>query len=267
MNWYLGTMGFAYRDWEGGLYPELMPSRNYLGHYSRFFNAVEIDSTFYGTPKEEVVYRWSAVVPEEFQFCLKTPRVITHELGLVNASDEMHLFVSTARLLEQRLGVILLQFPPSFKVDRLEILSDFLPVLATDLRFAIEFRDQSWYTAASEDEEPPVFELLRKYNVCWATTDYPGVPSQVYQTASFLYIRWIGQHGKYPHHQYERVDLTPRLFWWWQQFQDYLEGVEAVFGFFNNDYAGHAPTTCNRFKAIANLPLEDITPPRQGRLL
>ena len=79
-NWYLGTMGFSYPDWAGTFYPDTLAQRNYLGHYSRFFNAVEIDSTFYGTPRLTTVKRWATSTPADFRFCPKTPRMITHEV-------------------------------------------------------------------------------------------------------------------------------------------------------------------------------------------
>lgn len=60
MRSYLGTMGFSYKDWIGVFYPQGLPVRDYLNYYSRIFNAAEIDSTFYGIPKEETVQRWAA---------------------------------------------------------------------------------------------------------------------------------------------------------------------------------------------------------------
>ena len=126
INWNIGTMGFGYQDWSGVFYPAEMTSRNYLSYYSRIFNAVEIDSTFYGIPKLESVRRWAAVTPSKFQFCLKTPNAITHDLKLVGASGLMSQFLDAARLLEQKLGVILIQFPPSFGADQMGVLEEFL---------------------------------------------------------------------------------------------------------------------------------------------
>jgi uncharacterized protein YecE (DUF72 family) len=266
MNWHLGTMGFAYQDWEGGFYPESMPARRYLGHYSRFYNALEIDSTFYGTPSKDVITRWRTTVPDDFIFCLKTPRMITHELGLVNAIGDMNSFLETVSQLDEHLGVVLLQFPPAFRIDRLQVLSEFLDKLPPDIRFAVEFRDQSWYTAADAEGNLLVESTLSHCSISWASTDYPGVPSKIYRTAPFLYIRWIGHHGRYQNHSAERVDLTPRLEWWWRHIKRHTSQDDKVYGFFNNDYAGHAPATCKRFKTIAGIHIEDIRPPRQGRL-
>lgn len=261
LTWYLGTMGFSYKDWEGVFYPAGMQARDYLGHYSNFFNAVEIDSTFYGTPRPEVVRRWHAVTPGDFTFCLKTPRAITHDRRLVDATVPMTEFLDTVRLLGDKLGPILIQLSPDFTRDEIHNLATFLRQLPTDLRYAVEFRHRSWHATETG-------LLLQKHNVCWASTEYIYLPQRVYVTTDFLYIRWIGRHGVYETHDHERVDRTPRLEEWWQDIQDRQpEGVKAVYGFFNNDYAGHSPATCNKCKHVVGLPAKPLQPPQQGQLL
>ncbi len=81
-NWYLGTVGFSYKDWDGVFYPTGTSPRNYLPRYSKIFGAVELDSTFYGTPPEDRVRQWATITPAEFKFCVKTPRQITHDMRL-----------------------------------------------------------------------------------------------------------------------------------------------------------------------------------------
>lgn len=267
MDWYLGTMGFSYKDWQGALYPSGLDTRNFLSHYSRIFNAVEIDSSFYGTPRKATIHRWMAVTPAEFRFALKTPQTITHEGELVKSLPDMLGFLENARLLKDKLGAILLQFPPSFAQNQAERLAEFLAglydhdQLVRGARLAVEFRHPSWYTAAGDTAS-----LLTRYGVCWAATEFPGLPREAPRTANFLYIRWIGQHGTYDHHTHVRQDRTPELTWWWAHLQSQLENVETIFGFFNNDYAGFAPGTCNLFKSISGIPATDFTPPQQPRL-
>ncbi len=263
---YLGTMGFSYDDWESVFYPEGMFSRNYLKHYSKFFNAVEIDSTFYGTPRLVTVRSWVGVTPQDFKICVKTPRRITHDLMLEDASDEMNGFLKVVQNLGDKLGVILIQFPPSFTLLKFaKRLEEFLYHLrfslegGDDLRFAVEFRHFSWYTDFTA-------EMLRNYRVCWVTTEYPNLPQDINRTSDFLYIRWIGQHGTYMHHDQEREDKTPKLEQWWESIKEQIDDVNAIYGFFNNDYSGHAPATCNRFKSVIGLPTKNLKPPQQTSL-
>jgi uncharacterized protein YecE (DUF72 family) len=261
MTWHLGTMGFSYKDWEGPFYPPGLPARNYLSHYSRYFNAVEIDSTFYGTPRPETVLRWKHSVPDGFKFCLKTPREITHELRLKTpqAADSMVQFVEVVRNLGGRLGVILIQLPPSFDVSSRPDLASFLSFLDRRLRFAVEFRHSSWHKEETAS-------LLKEAGVSLASTEYPDLPGHTLWTTPHLYLRWIGQHGRFKVHDRERVDPTENLKSWKDRLLASLDASQQVFGFFNNDYAGFAPASCNRFKTLLGLPAKSFEPPRQGRL-
>ncbi len=266
VDWYLGTMGFSYKDWNGVFYPPDLDPRNYLAYYSRIFNAVEVDSTFYGIPRSEAVNHWRAITPDQFKICTKTPRIITHEMALISAGQEMNSFLDSIRLLEEQLGPVLIQFPPSFHADQFQVLDNFLASLPSDVRFSVEFRHRSWYTPNDKPGESEVARMLEKYNICWASTQYPGLPVRIHPTTDFLYIRWIGQHGSFKTHSVERIDRTADLAAWWQILQEFLDQVGAVYGFFNNDYAGFAPATCNQFKAIAGLPVEKFQPPQQPAL-
>jgi uncharacterized protein YecE (DUF72 family) len=261
-QWYLGTMGFSYKDWKDVFYPAGTRASDYLAYYSRIFNAVEMDTTLYGVPRASTVEGWAAVTPDEFKFCAKTPRLITHEYGLTKAAGPMQEFIGAMRLLGSKLGAILIQLPPSFDISNHLTLAAFLEELETftsGVRVAIEFRHASWFTS-------PTAELLRRHGVAWAATEFPRLPRQVNQTASFLYVRWIGRHGSYDHHDHERVDKTTELRAWLAEIQAHADPASPVFGFFNNDYAGFAAGTCNRFKEIAGLPVAPFRPPEQGRL-
>jgi uncharacterized protein YecE (DUF72 family) len=258
-NWYLGTMGFSYADWAGPFYPETLAQGKYLGYYSRFFNAAEIDSTFYGTPRLTTVKRWLAATPADFRFCLKTPRTITHEKSLQSAHLDMAEFLTVVRELKEKLGVILIQLPPSFGIDQFDVLNTFLKELPTDLRFAVEFRHASWHRSQTED-------LLRSHKVCWAATEYPNLPRGAKRTTDFIYFRLIGRHGQFSHHDREQIDRSANLHWWHQHLRTHLTHVDAVYGFFNNDYAGFGPGSCNQFKTLAGLDAPKLQPPQQQRL-
>jgi uncharacterized protein YecE (DUF72 family) len=258
-EWYLGTMGFSYADWVGSFYPEALTQHNYLKHYRRFFNAVEIDSTFYGTPRLSTVQRWLTSTPDSFQFCPKTPRIITHDKRLRSAHLEMAEFITVMRELKNKLGVILIQLPPTFRADQSEILSAFLKELPKDVNFAVEFRHHSWY-------QPRTAQILKAHHICWAATEYPDLPPGIRLTSGFVYFRLIGRHGQFKRHDHEQIDRSENLQWWYQNLSNYLERAHSVYGFFNNDYAGFGVLSCNQFKQLVGLPAPDLKPPQQGRL-
>lgn len=265
VNWFLGTIGFSYDDWRGSFYPPRTKPRNYLTHYSRIFNAVEIDSTFHAVPAPGILERWGEMTPAEFRFALKMPKQVTHAPELSFNRQLLGGFFSAARGLGSKLGPILLQFPPSFRPEKISQLREFLTNLPRDLRFAVEVRHQSWYTRQG-DEQPALAALLKEFGLCWAATDFPGLPGVVTRTADFLFVRWIGQNGSFMHHNQEQIDRTDELTIWGERIQSNLQGIRDIYGFFNNDYSGFPPMTANRFKKIIGLSVEEFDLPRQARL-
>ena len=261
-DWYIGTMGFGYRPWQGAFYPDKLPKAHQLAYYATRFNALEMDSTFYGTPKPDVVARWRETTSDGFVFCPKAPREITHDLRLSGAAEDvLALFVVTMQTLGDRLGPILLQFPPDFAPAEAGALAAFLPRLPGGARFAVELRHRSWWGDATAD-------LLRAHGVCWAAADYIYLPKEIRRTADFLYLRFLGRHGQFDDKSREVLDKTEELRAWRAKAAVHIEAddpVDSVYAFFNDDYAGHAPATANRLRALLGMEVEE-GPPQQGRL-
>jgi uncharacterized protein YecE (DUF72 family) len=259
INWQLGTMGFGFQDWEGPFYPQGYNSRNYLRYYSRYFTAVELDTTFYGPPRISQVKRWLQSTPAEFIFCAKVPRQITHKHRLIHAQAELDIFLERMAIFGNRLGAILVQLPPDFSIAEVDALRLFLETLPREFRYAVEFRHLSWYV-------PETLNWFADPHICWAATEYLDLPAQFKLTANFGYVRWIGEHGRYDRKDHERVNLSSRLVKWADNIIQYNNQLESVYGFFNNDYAGFSPATCNRFKQIVGETVLDFRPPQQGLL-
>jgi Protein of unknown function DUF72 len=88
---YLGTSGWSYADWEGSLYPEGLPAAARLAEYANHYATVEIDSTFYGTPRRSTVERWREIVPEGFLFAAKFPQGLVWAEGVVDVPEQVDL--------------------------------------------------------------------------------------------------------------------------------------------------------------------------------
>lgn len=257
---YLGTVGFGYKDWQKVFYPASLNSREYLKFYSQVFNSVEIDTSFYGCPRIEQIKNWAAMVPEDFKFCFKTPRQITHEKLLHNAFYEMQEFTRALQSISAYLGPVLIQLPPNFDTSEFNALKEFVQNLPSEqMKFAIEFRHNSWFA-----EQPSLFTrlLLKKHKVAWVTNDFPSLAKRVNNTADFIYMRFIGKHNAYPVKDRERIDVTEKLKWWHSELESSLATTDntatvQLYGFMNNDYSGHSPATCNKFKKILNLDCVD----------
>ncbi|MCO5192402.1 MAG: DUF72 domain-containing protein [Anaerolineae bacterium] len=258
-DWHLGTIGFGYKQWLGTFFPLGLPPSQFLAHYAHYFNSAELDTTFYGIPKAMTVRKWAQAVPSGFTLCPKTPRDISHAPFLPDTLPQMSAFVDRMRLLSTSLGPILIQFPPTFTFDYLDDLTDFLARLPTTVRYAVEFRDASWRRGR-------VLELLSRLNVAWVSADYIHLPPEIHLTTDFLYLRFIGTHGQFATKDHILLDRRDRLQNWLDLIEPHLPQLGDVYGFFNNDYSGHSPGTCNQFKRLIGLPTDYPDIPVQGSL-
>src|SRR5262245_35799781 len=141
---YLGTTGWAHRDWVGGLYPHDMPPTDYLTAYALQFNTVEIEHTFFDMPTRQMVQSWQRRVPPGFVFSPCLPRRITHVQRLKDVQGLLEDFIAIISLLDDALGPILVQLPADFRSVEQAALEAFLGLLPRQGVFALEFRHGSW---------------------------------------------------------------------------------------------------------------------------
>jgi uncharacterized protein YecE (DUF72 family) len=139
---YVGTSGFSYRSWRGGFYPQTARPADFLELYSARLPSVELNAPFYQLPAEEQLRAWAERTPAEFRFSVKMSRRITHFGGL----DLIPTFCERVRLLGERLGPILVQFPPTRARDD-GLLRFLVDSLDPGLEYAFEFRHESWDAA------------------------------------------------------------------------------------------------------------------------
>ncbi|HZE74315.1 MAG TPA: DUF72 domain-containing protein, partial [Gemmatimonadales bacterium] len=181
MQLFVGTSGYAYKEWKGAFYPAKLPADEMLHFYSSRLPAVEINNTFYRMPSERVLVEWAGQVPEAFRFVLKASQRITHYARLKIEDDSLDYFLRTANVLGSRLGPTLFQLPPNLKKD-LPRLSDFLAKLPRTWRAAMEFRHESWF---ADD----VLEALRARDIALVAVDEDEGGSPLVPTASWGYLR------------------------------------------------------------------------------
>jgi len=241
---YLGTSGWSYADWEGTVYaPNTAPGAR-LAEYVRHYATVEIDSTFYGTPRHSTVERWRERAPEGFLFAAKFPREITHDNLLKDSAREAEAFVETMQHLGDRLGPLLLQLPPGFDVSGIETLDAFLQALPRKPegpRYAVEVRHRSWVGSDLPD-------LLRERGCALTLIDYPGMPRLEEATAPFSYIRLLGNRREFPSgHTELKKNRDEDLRWWSSLVNRFLGEERTVFLYANNHYQNHSPGTLARF--------------------
>jgi uncharacterized protein YecE (DUF72 family) len=137
----LGLPFWGFEGWQQGLYARDSRAADFLRQYGRVFNAVEGNTTFYATPSERSVARWAEDSPQDFRFCFKLPKTITHDAMLLGVEREAEDFLDRLRPMASKLGPIMIQLPPNFGVEALPQLSSFLDTRPKDFRYAVEFRD------------------------------------------------------------------------------------------------------------------------------
>ncbi len=225
----IGCSGFSYQHWRGAFYPENLAERKWIEYYSSIFSTVELNVTFYRLPRTSVFDRWYAETPPDFAYSIKGSRFITHVKKLLNPTDSVRIFFDGALRLQEKLKVILWQFPPTFRANR-ERLAAFIGLLKKiPVRNAFEFRHESWIV-------PDIIELCRDHNACVCMADWPAFIDDLPATADFIYIRRHGKEGSYAT-RYSKAELAKDT----ERIRRYLKDNRDVFIYFNNDAAGFAP--------------------------
>jgi uncharacterized protein YecE (DUF72 family) len=242
----LGTQGFAFDDWVGPFYPPGTPKRSYLEEYARQLPCVEIDSSFYGTPRATTVKGWFERTPDQFRFAAKFPRLITHDKKLQGAEPEAHAFVATMQNLGDKLGVLILQFAYDFTPEHFEGLEAFLDTLPGGLRYAVEVRNRKWLT-------PEFSQMLTARNTALVLQDLHYMPRLDWITADFTVIRWLGRRKDISRFDEIQIDRSSNLEWWAEHVQRFLQSGVDVYGFFNNHFAGHSPASVRQFAEMLNV--------------
>ncbi|HTM49226.1 MAG TPA: DUF72 domain-containing protein [Bryobacteraceae bacterium] len=180
---FAGTSGFAYPSWKPRFYPEKLPAKKFLQHYSQRLNAVEINYTFRRLAALSTLTGWVEASGPGFVFAPKANMRITHIQKLKDAGPATELFLKTIDPLRsaRRLGPILFQLPPTLRFD-MSLLSEFLGQLPNDLRYTFEFRHASWLN----DE---TYRLLADRNVALCAAESEKLETPEVVTSDFIYYR------------------------------------------------------------------------------
>jgi uncharacterized protein YecE (DUF72 family) len=242
----LGTQGWSYRDWNGGMYAAGSAPATYLRQYAREFCSVEVDSTFYGTPTPDRLARWARSVPPNFTFALKLPREITHARRLVGCAKLVEEFFAVALALGPQLEAVLVQLPPDFSPAEWAALAGFVEILPAGPRIAVELRDPRWFAVGRQGE---LFALLRGRGLALAVSDGSFVELNIMvaafaqPTAPFGYIRWLGRRASVTRFDRVSIDRGAQLTRWAAVLKAAEARLERVCGYANNHYMGHGPAT------------------------
>lgn len=245
----IGTSGWVYDSWRGTIYPSEVPDARKLEYYAaNLFDTVELNASFYRWPSVKSFQSWRRRLPEGFELTVKAPRSLTHGKRLYEPEQWIGWMKERLDILEDRLGVVLFQLPPDMERDdaRLDYFLAALPRVSSSSssrrtpgslpdpplqwKVAVEFRHATWHV-----EE--VFQLLERRGAAYVVMSGAGLPCILRTTADFAYVRF---HGPDEHHLYGGSYDDASMRWWADRIREWLEQGRDVYGYFNNDWEGHA---------------------------
>ena len=300
MSLRIGTSGWSYPSgrgtWNGVFYPATRSKRagtsdfDELRFYAAHFDTVEVNSTFYGQPRAEVTRGWAARTPPGFEFSLKLYQKFTHPKmfreaalrrapGAEGALLDLLAHVTQSDIDEYRagieplaasgrLGVILAQFPPSFKDSPAS--RDYLAQLLrafSDYPVAVELRHRSWSDALGG-----TLDLLNGFGAALVQIDEPKFRLSIRQNflpnvTSFYYMRLHGRNAaQWWHHdktedRYNYLYSADEL----REFSDVAGAAQALvknsYLYTNNHFAAKSVVNAVMLKAQLGQAIEGEYPP------
>jgi uncharacterized protein YecE (DUF72 family) len=206
-------------------------SGSHLERYAQVLSAVEVNSSFYRPHQYKTWARWAASTPEEFRFSVKIPKSITHEARLTNCDEQVIRFKSEASGLGEKLGVLLVQLPPSLKFD-LSVAERFFDLLALslDAPIVIEPRHASWFSDAAN-------KLVEQHQICRASVDPSPIDAPLVGIHSNT-LAYFRLHGSptiyYSNYSSDALDLIAN------EIMDASRHSQHVWCIFDNTAEGHA---------------------------
>lgn len=148
----IGCPVWAHTPWVGAFFTAEARREDFLPQYASVFGTTEGNATFYGLPSVDTVRRWVGEAPEDFRFCFKFPREISHDRQLVGADEATARFFERLAPLGPRRGPFFLQLPAAFGADRLPALATYLDHLPSELAYAVEVRHLDFFDGGAKEQ-------------------------------------------------------------------------------------------------------------------
>ncbi len=238
MKVYIGTSGYFYWDWKGVFYPENLKPYQWFEYYSKHFNTLEINSTFYRFPSPSSLKNWYKIAPENFVYSVKVNKYITHIKKFKGVKEQLDRFYTLSSThLKEKLGTFLFQLPPFFKYSPDNIHS-IVNQLNKRFKNVLEFRNESWF-------KEEVFNTLKNNNIIFCCISSPKFGDICKNTAKIVYVRFHGK-TKWYKYRYSKDEL--------KQWAEKIEEIkpDVAFIYFNNTYNGYAAENALQMKEFFN---------------
>lgn len=211
-KYHIGCTVWSLKEWVGNFFADDAKQGDFLSQYASVFNTVEGNTTFYNIPSEQTIKRWKQETPDEFKFCFKFHRSITHHKRLKDTEDDILKFLETFDPIADRLGPFMIQLPPQFSPAEFVHLEEMVSMLPGAYRYAVEVRHPDFFNHGREEHR--LNRLLKSYNidrvifdtrklhamksdeqsVLEAKKKKPEVPVRFINTGSRPLVRFVGSN-------------------------------------------------------------------------
>lgn len=222
---YVGCAKWGRTEWVGKIYPLKTKEKDFLDHYVKHYNSIELNATHYKVYGAAGIAKWAAkAAGKDFMFCPKMYQGVTHRGSLLNKEFITTEFLRGIVAFEKHLGPVFVQVSESFSPKRKEELFTFLKSLPTDMQFFVEVRHPDWFAKADVWNE--LVTLLNEINMGLVITDTSGRRdcAHMYLTVKKAFIRYVG-NSLHPT-DYTRIDD------WVKRMKAWLEkGLEELYFF------------------------------------
>ncbi|MGB8951474.1 MAG: DUF72 domain-containing protein [Candidatus Aminicenantales bacterium] len=270
-NYFIGTAGWSYEDWEGIVYPEKKgPQFHPLPYLAQYINMIEINSTFYRPPSIYMSISWIKRIESfpDFLFSVKLHQVFTHQRkGFTHKDVDTFKIGIDPLAAKSRLASLLIQFPWSFvnTTAHMDYLTHLFG-LFSGYPLALEVRHSSW-------DNPDFLSLLLEHKVCFCNIDQPVLrnsikPSAIITNPKFSYVRLHGRNykdwfreGAGRDERYDYLYTKEELTEWVQRIKDLGGGSDKVYVITNNHYRGQALANALQIKNMITGEKLDIPLP------
>ncbi len=236
---YVGGVLWADENFVGNLYPATAKPKDFLKHYTRQLNTIELNLTHYRLPEYEKLKRWYNTAPDNFKFCPKVHQSISHANDLLQKIGSHNECCELFTLLGDKLGTCFMQLPPQFSPQRLNELLEFLD--NNNLRnLAVELRHPDWFK--TDAELKTLCNYLYKNNLSLVLTDTPGRRDVLHMrlTNKTAFIRFNANNNHYTDRQ--RIDE------WMNRFKIWFDnGLETLYFFVHTPHQVIMPQLVNYF--------------------
>lgn len=213
---WIGAPAWSHKEWVGKIYPEKTKPADYLKHYSKYFNTIELNTTHYRIPTPEQSRKWREQADiSNFKFCPKIFNGISHERSGLTDKDLLKNWFLGIDGFKPNLGPCFLQLPPTFDYSSKTLLFKFLQQWPKEYRLAIEFRHPSWFQEGKV--LPALSDYLHTLQIGLVILDVAGRRDLYHGSISsnFTMIRFIGNslHSS----DYDRAEIWNRQLTQWQE--------------------------------------------------